>query len=107
MRFPDDFWWGTGASSTQSEGAAPASDWFREEQRGTYPRSGDGNAFGTRYAEDFALYAEHGLRHHRLSIEWSRTKPRWRACRSSSSTSSSADTLPGAPRSSSPWATAA
>ena len=75
MRVPDDFWWGTGASSTQSEGAAPASDWFREEQRGTYPRSGDGNAFGTRYAEDFALYAEHGLRHHRLSIEWARIEP--------------------------------
>ena len=55
MAFPDDFWWGTGASSTQCEGAAPASDWYREEQRGTYPRSGDGNGFGTRYAEDFAL----------------------------------------------------
>ena len=75
MGFPSDFWWGTGASSTQSEGAAPASDWFREEQRGTYPRSGDGNGFGTRYAEDFALYAEHGLRHHRLSIEWARIEP--------------------------------
>jgi beta-glucosidase len=73
--FPDDFWWGTGASSTQCEGAAPASDWYREEQRGTYPPSGDGNGFGTRYAEDFALYAEHGLTHHRLSIEWARIEP--------------------------------
>jgi beta-glucosidase len=73
--FPDAFWWGTGASSTQCEGAAPASDWYREEQRGTYPPSGDGNGFGTRYAEDFALYAEHGLTHHRLSIEWARIEP--------------------------------
>lgn len=71
----DQFWWGTGASSTQCEGAAPASDWFREEQRGTYPRSGDGNGFATRYAEDFALYAAHGLTHHRLSIEWARIEP--------------------------------
>ena len=27
--FPEGFWWGTGASSTQCEGAAPASDWYR------------------------------------------------------------------------------
>lgn len=75
MAFPDDFWWGTGASSTQCEGAAPASDWLREEQRGTFPRSGDGNGFGTRYAEDFANFAALGLTHHRLSIEWARIEP--------------------------------
>jgi beta-glucosidase len=75
MPVRDGFWWGTGASSTQCEGAAPASDWYREEQRGTFPRSGDGNGFGTRYAEDFALYAAHGLTHHRLSIEWARVEP--------------------------------
>jgi beta-glucosidase len=75
MGFPEGFWWGTGASSTQCEGAAPASDWYREELRGTYPRSGDGNGFGSRYAEDFALSAEHGLTHHRLSIEWARIEP--------------------------------
>ena len=39
------------------------------------PASGDGNGFATRYAEDFALYAEHGLTHHRLSIEWARIEP--------------------------------
>jgi len=75
VAYPDGFWWGTGASSTQCEGAAPASDWYREEERGTYPRSGDGNGFGTRYAEDFAQYAELGLTHHRLSIEWARIEP--------------------------------
>jgi beta-glucosidase len=70
-----DFWWGTAASSTQAEGAAPASDWYALEQSGVMPRSGDGNGFATRYADDFALYAAHGLVHHRLSIEWARIEP--------------------------------
>jgi beta-glucosidase len=68
--------WGTAASSTQAEGAAPESDWFALERAGVMPRSGEGNGFATRYAEDFALYAEYGLRHHRLSIEWARIEPR-------------------------------
>ena len=76
MEWPDGFLWGTGASSTQCEGAAPASDWARWEKLGRAPASGDGNGFGARYAEDFALLAEHGLTHHRLSIEWARIEPR-------------------------------
>jgi beta-glucosidase len=75
MSFPDGFWWGTGASSTQCEGAAPASDWARWEAMGRAPESGDGNGFATRYGEDFRLLAEHGLTHHRLSIEWARIEP--------------------------------
>jgi beta-glucosidase len=75
MGFPDDFWWGTAASSTQTEGAAPRSDWARWENLGRAPRSGDGNGFATRYTEDFGLWAEHGLTHHRLSIEWARLEP--------------------------------
>jgi beta-glucosidase len=75
VSFPDDFWWGTGASSTQAEGAAPASDWYAWERAGRVPPSGDGNGFSTRYAEDFELYAAYGLRHHRLSIEWARIEP--------------------------------
>jgi beta-glucosidase len=67
--------WGTGASSTQCEGAAPASDWWAWERAGHAPRSLDGNGFATRYAEDFALLAELGLTHHRLSIEWARIEP--------------------------------
>jgi len=70
-----DFWWGTGASSTQAEGAAPASDWFALERAGKMPPSGDGNGFARRFAEDFELYARHGLTHHRLSIEWARIEP--------------------------------
>ena len=45
--------WGTGASSTQCEGAAPASDWIDWERGGHAPRSGDGNGFAYRYADDF------------------------------------------------------
>jgi beta-glucosidase len=75
MRWPDGFMWGTGASSTQCEGAAPASDWWQWEHDGRAPRSGDGNGFGSRYADDFARFAELGLAHHRLSIEWARVEP--------------------------------
>lgn len=70
-----DFWWGTAASSTQSEGAAPASDWLQWEEAGRVPRSGRGNGFGSRYEEDFAMLAGLGLRHHRLSVEWARVEP--------------------------------
>ncbi len=75
MAWPSGFLWGTGASSTQCEGAAPASDWWEWERTGHAPRSGDGNGFGTRYAEDFALLADLGLVHHRLSLEWARLEP--------------------------------
>jgi beta-glucosidase len=67
--------WGTGASSTQCEGAAPASDWLEWERQGHVPPSGDGNGFARRFAEDFALFASLGLSHHRLSIEWARIEP--------------------------------
>ena len=75
MRWPTGFMWGTGASSTQCEGAAPASDWWEWERSGHAPLSGDGNGFATRYAEDFALLAGLGLTHHRMSIEWARLEP--------------------------------
>ncbi|HEY4331305.1 MAG TPA: family 1 glycosylhydrolase [Ilumatobacteraceae bacterium] len=75
MRWPENFMWGTGASSTQCEGAGPASDWFDWERAGRAPISAEGNGFATRYAEDFAIYASLGLRHHRLSIDWSRVEP--------------------------------
>jgi beta-glucosidase len=75
MKWPDGFMWGTGASSNQCEGAAPASDWLLWEQAGKAPPTGEGNGFGTRYAEDFAIYAGLGLTHHRMSIEWARIEP--------------------------------
>jgi len=75
VRWPTGFLWGTGASSTQCEGAAPASDWWDWERAGHAPISGDGNGFGRRYAEDFRTFASLGLTHHRLSMEWARLEP--------------------------------
>ncbi len=73
--WPAGFLWGTGASSTQTDGAAPASDWWDWERSGHAPISGDGNGFATRYEEDFRALADLGLTHHRLSIEWARIEP--------------------------------
>ncbi len=73
--FPATFIWGTGASATQAEGAGPDSDWWAWERAGRAPRSGDGNGFGIRFAEDFRLLAAWGLRHHRMSLDWSRVEP--------------------------------
>ena len=75
VEWPEGFWWGTGASSTQCEGAAPASDWWAWERAGHAPPSGDGNGFATRYEEDFAILAALGLVHHRLCLEWARLEP--------------------------------
>ena len=77
---PSAPWWGTAAAATQCEGAAPRSDWAGWEAEGRVPASGDGNGFRTRYAGDLALLAEHGITHHRLTIEWARLEPsegRW------------------------------
>jgi beta-glucosidase len=74
-QWPAGFLWGTGASSTQCEGAAPASDWLAWEQDGHAPPSGEGNGFATRYAEDFGILADLDLTHHRLSLEWARLEP--------------------------------
>jgi beta-glucosidase len=71
----EDFIWGTAASATQTQGAGADSDWFAWERAGRAPRSGAGNGFGTRFAEDFARYREFGLTHHRMSIDWSRIEP--------------------------------
>ena len=68
-------WWGTAAAATQCEGAAPRSDWAGWEAEGRAPASRDGNGFRTRYADDVALLADHGVRHHRLTVEWARLEP--------------------------------
>lgn len=72
---PDGFIWGSAGSAAQWEGAAPHSDIARWETEGRFPPSGDGNGFGTRFAEDFRLLAELGLPHHRLTLDWSRLEP--------------------------------
>jgi beta-glucosidase len=73
--FPDGFMWGTGASSLQTEGAPPSSDWWAWEEAGRAPRSGDGNGFAVDFADDLRRFAELGLTHHRLSFDWARLEP--------------------------------
>lgn len=73
--FPDEFWWGTGNSSNQCEGAAPAGTWWNWERTGHAPLSGAGNDFARRHTEDFSLLAGIGLEHFRLSLEWARLEP--------------------------------
>jgi len=73
---PSEFWWGTTSSSTQVEGAAPASTWKRWEDLKRVPSSGDGNGFVTTFPDDFAAYAEHGLTQHRMTLEWARLEPK-------------------------------
>lgn len=68
-------WWGVGAAATQCEGAAPRADWAGWEAEGHVPPSSDGNGFRTRYADDFAHWADHGLRRYRLTVEWARLEP--------------------------------
>jgi beta-glucosidase len=67
---------GAATSSLHSEGAAPASDWGGWEAAGWVPASGDGNGFATRYAEDAALLAAHGIGALRITLEWARLEPR-------------------------------
>jgi len=73
--WPKGFMWGTSASSTQCEGAAPESDWYAWERAGNAPNSEYGNGFATQFAQDFKILASLGLTHHRLSIEWARIEP--------------------------------
>jgi beta-glucosidase/6-phospho-beta-glucosidase/beta-galactosidase len=80
MDSPPPLWWGTAAAATQCEGAAPRSDWAGWEAEGRVPASRDGNGFRTRYEDDVALLAAHGVTHHRLTVEWARLEPspgRW------------------------------
>lgn len=73
--FAGRWWWGAGASAVQTEGACPADDWYRWEQDGRAPLSGDGNGFEKRYIEDFGLMRDLGLTDYRLSINWARVVP--------------------------------
>jgi len=79
LEFPPGFCWGTASSSHQSEGDNVHNDWWDwEQQPGRIAhgqRSGRANNFFELYDQDFALLAELGLRHYRLSIEWSRIEP--------------------------------
>ncbi len=92
MRWPDGFMWGTGASSTQCEGAAPASDWWAWERSGHAPLSGDGNGFAARLSlePEAGVYDRDAIQHYRHVLSAARaarivpwvclhhfTLPRW------------------------------
>ena len=74
MAIPSDFLWGIASSAFQSEGGDVPNDWVAAGRAGRVPVN-PGNGFWDRYADDFALVASLGIRHYRLSVEWSRVEP--------------------------------
>lgn len=75
MTFPEGFWFGAGASATDTDGAAPTSDLGRWEHEGRVPPSGEGASFATRYSDDLSRFAEYGIGHLRHTLEWARLEP--------------------------------
>ncbi len=71
----EELMWGAGDAPVSSRGAGRRSDWFRwEDTRGLVP-SASGSDHSVRFSDDFALLAEHGLRHVRLTLDWARIEP--------------------------------
>src|SRR3954464_2256012 len=75
MGFPEEFWWGTGASADVIDGAAPGSDLHAWARADAPPVSTDEGERAVRAAEDIALLADRGLRHLRLVLDWTRLEP--------------------------------
>ncbi len=74
IRFEPGFMWGVACSAFQAEGGDVQNDWVAAARAGRVPPN-PGNGFWQRAEEDFRLVAGLGLRHYRLSIEWSRVEP--------------------------------
>jgi beta-glucosidase len=74
VRFAPDFAWGVASSAFQAEGGDVANDWVAAARAGRVPPN-PGNGFWTRAEQDLRLVAELGIRHYRLSVEWSRVEP--------------------------------
>lgn len=84
-QFPEDFWWGSAASATQTEGASDVDGkgeniwdyWYKEEPNRFFNDVGPVHAsrFYDQYKEDIALMKEVGHNSFRLSISWSRLIP--------------------------------
>ncbi|GIP63236.1 6-phospho-beta-glucosidase GmuD [Virgibacillus pantothenticus] len=84
-RFPNDFWWGSAASATQTEGAAAIGGkgkniwdyWYEQEPNRFFQQIGPAKAsrFYEKYKEDIALMKQLGHNSFRLSISWSRLIP--------------------------------
>ena len=75
MGFPESFWWGTGASSDATDGAAPGSDLHAWARHGARPPLVGDAGLTARAADDIGLLAEHGLRHLRFVLDWTRLEP--------------------------------
>ncbi len=82
--FPDGFVWGVAAASAQIEGGAHAggkgpSVWDHYAKQVGAIRNGDNLDVAcdhyNRFAEDFKIMRELGIRHYRLSIAWPRIYP--------------------------------
>ncbi|KUO93051.1 MAG: family 1 glycosylhydrolase [Thermocladium sp.] len=76
MRVPSDYLIGAAVSAYQVEGGNSNADWWRFEEAGLLPRSGEACMFWELYKEDIAIMERLGLRAFRFSIEWSRVEPR-------------------------------
>ena len=74
IAFAPDFAWGVASSAFQAEGGDVPNDWVAAARRGAAPPN-PGNGFWTKAEEDFALVASLGIRHYRMSVEWSRVEP--------------------------------
>ncbi|MGM9985937.1 MAG: glycoside hydrolase family 1 protein [Bacillaceae bacterium] len=83
--FPENFWWGSAASATQTEGASNIDGkgkniwdhWFEEQPNRFFDGVGPEKTsqFYTKYKEDIALMKEIGHNSFRMSISWSRMFP--------------------------------
>jgi beta-glucosidase len=69
------FEWGVTISAISAGGATAGSDWKRWESSHRAPNSGQGNGFATRFADDAAVLAEHGVGAVRLGIDWTSVQP--------------------------------
>ncbi|MDN6067144.1 MAG: glycoside hydrolase family 1 protein, partial [Staphylococcus equorum] len=80
ITFPKDFWWGSAASATQTEGTKSMTEqsiwdyWYEKEPNRFYDNVGPdvtSNFYNT-YKEDIKLMKEKGHNSFRLSISWTR-----------------------------------
>ncbi|MEI2463528.1 glycoside hydrolase family 1 protein [Niallia taxi] len=83
--FPENFWWGSAASATQTEGAANVDGkgqniwdyWYEQQPERFFDGVGpqDTSQFYVKYKEDIKLMKEIGHNSFRMSISWSRLFP--------------------------------
>jgi len=75
LKFPDNFYWGTGTAAFQVEGNTENNDWAEGAKLGKLPVIGRACDSYNRYNEDFDIAKSLGQNAHRFSIEWSRIEP--------------------------------